>query len=254
MPKQFEAESEGVTLQAYDFESQNDITLRLYLVAPAGVPFDELETIELRPLDAAGWDDFLAAMRAKFDGQFEQEAPREPDAEKYARLIQPLVSRKNALAFVAPRGVGPTAWNPDRETHIRRRFMLLGQTLDGMRVWDTRRAIQATRAIEGLANTSLRLRAKGDMAGIALYAALFEPRVERLVLHGLPRSHRVGPDFLNVLRVLDVPQAVALVAENSPMVIHQNGSRGWEFATAIAVAEKLGWKDNIKIEPAADSD
>ncbi|HJS06009.1 MAG TPA: hypothetical protein VJ809_00070, partial [Pirellulales bacterium] len=151
------------------------------------------------------------------------------------------------------RGIGPTAWNADRETHIRRRFMLLGQTLDGMRVWDTRRAIQSVRAIDGLETTSLRLRAKGDMAGIALYAALFEPRVERLVLYGLSRSHRQGPDFLNVLRVLDVPQAVAMVAENSPVVIHQNGSRGWEYAIAIAIAEKLGWRDNIKIEPAADS-
>jgi dienelactone hydrolase len=252
--KVFESNAEDVTLQRYDFESQNDITLQLYLVAPAGVRFAELEAIELRLLDAAGWGNFLAAMRVGFAGQFEHEAPGEPDAEKYASLIQPLASRKNALAFVAPRGIGPTAWKADRETHIRRRFMLIGQTLDGMRVWDMRRAIQATRAIDGLANTPLRLRAKGDMAGIALYAALFEPRVERLVLYGLPRSHREGPDFLNVLRVLDVPQSVAMVAENSPVVIHQNGSRGWEYAIAIAIAEKLGWRDNIKIEPAADSE
>ncbi|HEY3392071.1 MAG TPA: dienelactone hydrolase family protein [Lacipirellulaceae bacterium] len=250
--KAFESNAEKVALQAYDFAGQNDITLQLYLIAPAGVPLAELEAIELRLLDAAGWVDFLAAMRAEFAGRFEHEGPGEPDAEKYASLIQPLASRKNALAFVAPRGIGPTAWNADRETHIRRRFMLLGQTLDGMRVWDTRRAIQATRAIEGLANTSLRLRANGDMAGIALYAALFEPRVVRLVLYGLPKSHRKGPDFLNVLRVLDVPQSVAMVAENSSVVIHQNGSRGWEYA--IAIAEKFGWRDNIRIEPAADAE
>ena len=49
-----------------------------------------------------------------------------------------------SLAWFAPRGVGLTAWTGDekRQTKIRRRFQLLGQTLDGMRVWDIRRAIQ----------------------------------------------------------------------------------------------------------------
>ena len=49
-----------------------------------------------------------------------------------------------------------------------------------------------------------------DMAGIVLYAALFEPDVARLDLWHPPASHRQGPIFLNVLRVLDMPQAVAL--------------------------------------------
>jgi hypothetical protein len=252
MQKQFVAESDGVTLTAYDFESQNDITLGLYLVAPAGWPFAELDAIELRPLDAAGWSDFLAAMRVKFAGKFDHEAPGEPESEKYVHLIQPLASQKNALAFFAPRGIGPTAWNPDRETHIRRRFMLLGQTLDGMRVWDTRRAIQTLRQIDGLANTPLRLHATGDMAGIALYAALFEPQVERIELAGLPESHRQSPDFLNVLRVLDLPQTVALATENSQVVIHEEDSSGWEYP--VGVAKKLGWGNRITIETAASSD
>ena len=54
------------------------------------------------------------------------------------------------------------------------------------------------------------LQAKGDMAGIVLYAALFEPDVARLDLWDLPASHRQGPIFLNVRRILDTPQAVAL--------------------------------------------
>ena len=45
---------------------------------------------------------------------------------------------------------------------------------------------------------------------MALYAGLFEPQVQRFVLRDLPASHRRGPILLNVLRVLDAPQAVAL--------------------------------------------
>ena len=45
-------------------------------------------------------------------------------------------------AYVCPRGVGPTAFNSNerKRTHIRRRFMLLGQTQDGMQTWDIKRA------------------------------------------------------------------------------------------------------------------
>ena len=124
--------------------------------------------------------------------------------------------------------------------------MLLGQTLDGMRVWDTRRAIQALRAIDGLANMPLHLRAEREMAGIALYAALFEPRIGRLELRGLWKSHRDGPDFINVLRILDVPQAVAMAAENAQVVLHQPDHNGWEYP--VAVAHRLGWGDRIELE------
>jgi cephalosporin-C deacetylase-like acetyl esterase len=249
--KVFEFDAADATLTAYEFESQDDIALPLYLVAPSDVPMEQLKAIELRPLDAAGWAEFLAAMRVEFADEFEQETSIEPDAEKYARLVQSLASQKIASAFVAPRGIGPTAWNPERETHIRRRFMLLGQTLDGMRVWDTRRAIQALRALDGVADKPMRLQADGNMAGIALYAALFEPRIERLVLKGLPKSHRQGPDFLNVLRVLDLPQTVAMAAESSQVVIEQEDSGGWEYP--VGVAKKLGWQ-TITVDEGARSD
>jgi hypothetical protein len=47
----------------------------------------------------------------------------------------------------------------------------------------------------------------------ALYAALFEPNVRRLELEQLPKSHMAGADYLNVLKVLDIPQALQMAAE-----------------------------------------
>jgi hypothetical protein len=40
----------------------------------------------------------------------------------------------------------------------------------------------------------------------ALYAALFEPAVRKLDLVDLPQSQMQGPDYLNVLKVTDIPQ------------------------------------------------
>ena len=48
----------NVRFSAYDFESQNDITLRLYLLMPDDVPAAQLKAVVLHPLDEAGWNSF----------------------------------------------------------------------------------------------------------------------------------------------------------------------------------------------------
>ena len=44
----------------------------------------------------------------------------------------------------------------------------------------------------------------------ALYAAVFAPGLDRLELSALPSRHRQEPDYLGVLRVLDIPETAAL--------------------------------------------
>jgi dienelactone hydrolase len=233
----------NVRFSAYDFESQNDITLRLFLLMPDEVPAAQLKAVVLHPLDEAGWNVFLAALPVEFAKEPGADAPPTTDGQRPRAM-----SSDVGMAFVAPRGIGRTAWNTDpvKQTQIRRRFMLLGQTLDGMRVWDVRRAIQAVRTIDGLTKVPLWIDAEREMAGIALYAALFEPNIQRVELHDLSPSHRTGPDFLNVLRFLDIPQTVAMVAENSQVRIHQGAAGGWEYPRAVA--ERLGWGEQIVVD------
>src|SRR5205814_4649204 len=117
-----------------------------------------------------------------------------------------LEGNKWAFATFAPRGIGPTAWaevGSITDIHIRRRFALLGQTLDGQRVWDVRRALACLRTVKDLKGAPLWLQGKGEMAGIVLYAALFEPDVARLDLWHPPGSHQQAPILLNVRRILD---------------------------------------------------
>jgi hypothetical protein len=145
-------------------------------------------------------------------------------------------STPGAALIVEPRGVGAHASTGDekKQTQIRRRFMMLGQTLEGMQVWDVRRAVQAVGA-------PLTLEARGEMAAIALYASLFEPDVKELVLYDLPKSHMQGPHFLNVLRFLDIPQALAMAAEHRKVRLHNASPQDWSFA--VDAARELGWPE-----------
>jgi hypothetical protein len=50
------------------------------------------------------------------------------------------------------------------------------------------------------------------MGIIAAYAALFEPAITEVVIVDPPKSHMEGPIFLNIMRVLDIPEALGLLA------------------------------------------
>lgn len=123
--------------------------------------------------------------------------------------------------WFAPRGIGPTQWNQETKkgTHIRRRFYLLGETDDSARTWDVRRAVTAIREIMGDRKYSLQINGEGDASVWALYAALFEDDADEVRLTGLPQSHMTGPALLNVLKTLDVPQAVAALATGAKVTV-----------------------------------
>jgi hypothetical protein len=233
------ADREGLHLEAWDFTSQEAIRLRLYLVHRTGL--DKPESVVLQVLDDQAWQEFLAGVGPAFGAEFQGEILPPADGASFRQTADTIRNSAQVLAYVAPRGIGPTAWDlsEKKQTQHQRRFYLLGQTLDGMRVWDVRRAIQAIRSLDVIGTAPLSLHSQRTAAGIALYAALFEPNLCRLDLHDLPRTHRDGPYLLNVQRYLDVPQAVAMAAENSQIVIHQPDTAGWDYP--VAVVQRLGW-------------
>ncbi len=248
----YSIEKSGVSLSKYEFQSQHHIRLPLYLAHRAGLKPSELDLIVLNVLDDKGWQNFLAMFSAGFVEEFTSESPPKANSKEFESTRKMFKAFKWGMAYIPPRGVGPTAWDQSerKQTQHRRRFMLLGQTLDGMRVWDVRRAMQALRKIEGISKVPLWLQGERQSAGIALYASLFEPNIKRLDLWYLSSSHRDGPTFLNVLRVLDIPQTVALAANQSQIRIYQNGSEDWEFPQSVAA--KLNWpKKQIQIRDLA---
>jgi dienelactone hydrolase len=243
LSEEFRDEKDGIAFSRWNFDSQGSVRLPFYLASPAGTPIEDLDLVVVNALDEEGWSDFLSGIGAAFPEAFPGMELPELDQEAFASGQKMHQSQKWGMLYLPVRGVGPTAWTSDEKEriHIRRRFALLGQTLDAMRVWDIRRGIQALREIEGADQPKLWLQASGVMAGNALYASLYEPDIHRLDLHNLPASHRDGPVYLNVLRFTDIPQIAAIVGEQSQLRIYTDKGKDWSYLTAHA--KKFEWPE-----------
>ncbi len=190
-----ETRGQGGLRRVYELETQPGIKLPLYLLLPeSGAPGKVVLTI----IDQESWTNSPAAFLWRpVPGN---EAADSPPGQ--------LGEGRAALAFLVPRGVRP-AERPSgakATAQMRRRYMLLGQTLDGMRLWDIRCAIRALTAAPEFRDLPLSLVAGRTMGVNAAYAALFEPVVQKVSLTECPKSHREGPDYLNVLKTWDLPE------------------------------------------------
>lgn len=254
--KENSAENDGVRMTAYDFESQSPYRLRLHIVHRDGLRPQDLELVALNVLDEQGWDGFCATYHSRF-GKLIEVFPGAPkDEAAFEQEKKMFTNFKWGMAYVCPRGVGPTAWtgSPKAQTQRLRRFYLLGQTLDGMRVWDIRRALQSIRAIPGFTETPLWIQAHRDMAVDSLYASLFEDNIKRLDLHDMPSTHSgsvagdpksTGPALLNVLKYLDIPQVAAMSAMRGRVVIYSDRKDAWDYPTTLT--RNLGREKQFEI-------
>ncbi len=87
--------------------------------------------------------------------------------------------------------------------------MLLGRTVDSMRLWDVMRAADAMR---GKVGGEVVVAGIGVSGALGLYAAALDEGVSQSIVIDPPTTHREAPIFLNVLRYTDLPEAAALVA------------------------------------------
>jgi dienelactone hydrolase len=264
------AAKDGLRLEAYEFLTEHGLPLRAYVAQGMDLRrATELHVTviessdDIRPgADARSsttFEDWLAVMSVAFGNELKLELeslarPVASDAYGFAKLKRELNGSGRVLIWIAPRGVGLTAWTdtPRNQIQQRRRFMMVGQTLEGMRVWDIRQAVEAVRAREDWRALPLTLRSSGWMACNALYASLFAAGIERLELGQLPRSHRVGPDYLNVLKVLDIPQALAMAVERGNVTLQETDVSVADFAANSM--RRLGWKkEHLQIKPQVQS-
>ncbi len=114
------------------------------------------------------------------------------------------------VLLIAPRGSGPLRWQDPAPYYIRRSLPLLGRTVDSCRLIDVVAAIR--RALDSERGVQWNIIGRGQAGVIGAYAALLEPQIAGVAAIDPPASHREGPIFLNVLRVVDVPEAFALIA------------------------------------------
>jgi hypothetical protein len=235
--KKSEQVAEGLRLTVCEFTSEEPFVLPLWLVHRDGLKPEELEDIVLDALDEEEWN----AIREHGQSPFPAQIPAGFVSER-----ESLLKRKFAIAYFCPRGVGAqsVAKLPQRKlTHLRRRLLLLGESLESGQVWDIVQAAAAVRMLPGMAYVPLRLRGEKDMAANVLYGSLFIPEVTHIDLIEPVSSHRDGAGYLNILRHLDLPQAAALAAERSNLLIMAKDTAPWDYARAVS--RGLHWRGEV---------
>jgi hypothetical protein len=123
--------------------------------------------------------------------------------------IGPFLGRDNYW-ILSPRGAMETEWTiKSPPNYVERSHALLGRTVDEGRVWDI---IATAKHLKKEYKPPVRVIGRGRDGILAVYAALLEPSIEEVILLDPPASHKDGPIFLNVMRVLDVPDALGMLA------------------------------------------
>ena len=114
--------------------------------------------------------------------------------------------------MVFPRGTGTRIWSTPQKKKYRRTAMLVGRTVDDMRLYDVLCAVDQVASHPSFDGTELTVAGKGAAGILGAYAALLDHRITRVILHSPPLSHKNSPIFLNILRYTDIPQALAMLA------------------------------------------
>lgn len=114
---------------------------------------------------------------------------------------------------LSPRGCGQSlAWtHKSPPNYVERAHALLGRTVDAGRVYDIQSVARWLHEADGNELT-IGVAGRGNAGILGAYAALFEPAISEVIALDPPVSHREGPILLNVLRVLDIPDSLGLLA------------------------------------------
>jgi hypothetical protein len=156
-----------------------------------------------------------------------------------------------AILLCEPRGIGETLWTTKGPpNYVARSHALLGRTVDAGRVWDV---IAAARNIAAQKTPSGQLQrvmvaGKGSAGIIAAYAAALEPSIVevRLVEPTPSLMDKGAPQFLNALRVCDVPDLLGLLA---PRPLRLDDANADQFARTKAAYEAAGATDKFEVHP-----
>ncbi|MFQ3650024.1 MAG: hypothetical protein SNJ75_06800, partial [Gemmataceae bacterium] len=222
---------EGIRVTSVDFISEKGVPLRAWILSVGDLT--TVRELLVSVCDEAEWQRWRSDLGPAFTpvlyergNPAPQPAP-EANPERLDTLRRSMKAYGWAFALVAPRGVGPTRFSDREPQHLRRRYALLGTTLETLQIADLRRALTALPTAK-MAKAKLTLQAKGDAAVWAIYAALGQPRVARLELTRPTPTHRSGPAILGILRLLDVPHALALL-EPREVVLRGVSADDWPW-------------------------
>ena len=131
------------------------------------------------------------------------------------------VETGDKVYFCNVRGVNATRWTATNPlNYVERSLLLLGQTVDTGRVWDV---VAITRFLDEHHGGKSPIHVLGDgrFGVIGAYAALLEPKIMGVTLNKPLVTHMssAAPQFLNVLRICDIPDVLGMCAPR-PLTIY----------------------------------
>ncbi len=147
----------------------------------------------------------------------------DPDKLSKSRLSLDHELGKDALYVCWPRGTEATQWtvkNPPN--YVARSHVLLGRTVDTGRVRDVIATVRYLR--EQHPKSVIRVAGEGNEGILAAYAAVWEPETTEVVIGNPPLTHMdaTAPQFLNILRVADVPEMLGLLAPRKLEIVTED--------------------------------
>jgi dienelactone hydrolase len=172
----------------------------------------------------------------------ENEAGTTPD------WIAKLAPADQAIVLCEPRGIGATTWTEkDPPNYVKRSHALLGRTVDTGRVWDVVAAakyLTANFPAKGAGDRiPVQVAGKGAAGLIAAYAAIEAPEIVGATLVKPPETlmDPAAPQFLNALRVCDVPDALGLLAPRPLTIVGAPAERFTATAAAYSAGDAKDW-------------
>lgn len=142
------------------------------------------------------------------------------------------ISAHVAVLALAPRGSGSQRLQDPAPYYVHRSLPLLGRTVDSCRLADVLSIAERLAHSSGRSSPKWKIIGRGPGGVIGAYAGLLEPRIAGVILIDPPSSHRDGPIFLNVLRILDIPDALGMFAPR-PLTIYTPQPSGFNRTAAL---------------------
>jgi cephalosporin-C deacetylase-like acetyl esterase len=151
-----------------------------------------------------------------------------------------------------PRGIGETRWTrKNGPNYVERSHALLGRTVDAGRVYDV---IAAAKYLAGpdspvspddSKKLTVHVAGKGPAGLIAAYAAALDDSIASVSIVKPPVTHMdaATPQFLNILRVGDVPDMLGLIAPRPLTLIDTNAA---DFKRTAAAYEAAGASERFR--------
>lgn len=148
------------------------------------------------------------------------------------------------IYLCSPRGIGPTRWTRKNPPNfVERSLVLLGRTADTGRVWDIVAAAGYLRA-QHADKCPVFVAGRGAPGVLAAYAALWDDKIGGAILQDPPATHMDpdAPQFLNVLRVCDIPDILGMIA---PRPLTVNGGTENSLKKTAAIYDAADAQDQL---------